>query len=90
MKVYVCPCGPELSIWKRHDSRYAYIISSRMGGGGLDAPVWATSLPLTVSGDAMVALWVMQEFTKQIQNEVFSVFHKSELIPALYGSNNPA
>ena len=76
MKVYVCPCGPELSIWRSHDNRYGYIVSSRMGGGGLDAPVWSTPFPITVNTDAKMALWVMQEFTNTLRHEVMSVVGK--------------
>jgi|DEB0MinimDraft_6_1074348.scaffolds.fasta_scaffold21945_3 hypothetical protein len=76
MKVYVCPCGPELSIWRSHDNRYGYIVSSRLGGGGLDAPVWSTPFPITVNTDAKMALWVMQEFTNTLRHEVMSVVGK--------------
>ena len=89
MNVYVCPCGPQLSIWRSHDNRYGYIISSRFGGDSLNTPVWSVPLPVTVTGEARVALFVMEEFIQTLRKEVCSVFHKSELIPALYGNNNP-
>jgi hypothetical protein len=90
MKVYVCPCGPQLSIWRSHDNRYGYVISSRFGGDSLNTPVWSVPLPVTVTGEVPVALFVMEEFIQTLRKEVFSVFHRSELIPALYGNNNPA
>ena len=89
MKIYVCPCGPQLSIWRSHDNRYGYIISSRFGEENLNTPVWSVPLPVTETGEVQVALFVMEKFTQAFRKEVFSAFHKSELIPSLYGNNNP-
>ena len=73
MKIYVCPCGPGLSVWRSHNSRYGYVISTVLGGGGLDAPVWSIALPLTVASDADIAAFVTGNFLATVVREVTEV-----------------
>lgn len=73
MKIYVCPCGPGLSVWRSHNSKYGYVISTVLHGGGLDAPVWSIALPPTVASDADIAAFVAGSFTATVVREVTEV-----------------
>lgn len=73
MKIYVCPCGPSMSIWRSHNGRYGYVISTVLDGGGLNAPVWSVALPTTVTTDADIAAFVTGVFVATVAKEVMDV-----------------